>query len=68
MELLRQALTELAAAKEREYLDEEADREAIATAAIFERQGNRNPLIDHPGVGVADRVRRGALAPQRLEV
>ena len=31
MELLRQALTELAAAKEREYLDEEADREAIAT-------------------------------------
>ncbi|SRR6266536_167453 len=30
MELLRQALTELAAAKEREYLDEDADREAAA--------------------------------------
>jgi endonuclease G len=30
MELLRQALTELAAAKERVYLDEDADREAAA--------------------------------------
>jgi endonuclease G len=30
MELLREALTELAAAREREYLDEEADREAAA--------------------------------------
>jgi endonuclease I len=46
MELLRQALTELAAAKEKEYLGDDADREAAA--AYYGELENRNPLIDHP--------------------